>query len=170
MRIKDIVLISMMSAMLVCVQVALGFLPNIELVSLLIILFTIQYGKKTIYIIYVFVLLEGLIYGFHLWWINYLYVWDVLFIIALIFKKERSPVFWAVVSGMYGLSYGALCSIPYFFMGGFPTALAYWFNGIPFDIPHGIGNFIIALVLFTPLNRLLQFINSRRDPLQNPFD
>ena len=160
MKIKDIVIIGMMGAILVAVQVALGFLPNIELISLLIILFTLIFGRKTIFIIYVFVLLEGIIYGFGLWWINYLYIWTFLFIIASLYKKERSPIFWAFISGLYGLFYGALCAIPYFFIGGFTTALSYWVSGLMFDIAHGIGNFIIAIVLFQPLYRLLYMLNN----------
>lgn len=154
MRIRDVVMIGMMSAILVVVQVALGFLPNVELVSLLIILYSCYFGRKTLFIIYVFVLLEGIIYGFSLWWINYLYIWTILFIIATIFRKHRSPVFWAIVSGTYGLGFGALCAIPYFFIGGLPTAFAYWVSGIPYDIPHGAFNFIFALVFFYPLRLL----------------
>ena len=165
MRIRDIVIIGMMSAILIAVQVTLGFLPNIELVSLLIILFTLIFGLKAVYIIYVFVIMEGFLYGFGPWWINYLYVWTVLFIIVLIFQKKRSPLFWATVSGAYGLSFGALCSIPYFIVGGIPMGFAYWVSGIPFDITHGIFNFILAFILFRPLYLLLDMINKRAEQL-----
>jgi len=155
----------MMSAILIAVQVTLGFLPNIELVSLLIILFTLIFGLKAVYIIYVFVIMEGFLYGFGPWWINYLYVWTVLFIAVMIFQKKRSPFFWAAVSGAYGLSFGALCSIPYFFVGGIPMGFAYWVSGIPFDITHGIFNFILAFILFRPLYLLLDMINKRAEQL-----
>ncbi len=163
MRIKDIVIIGMMSAILIAVQVALNFIPNIELVSLLIILYTLIFGRKAIYIIYVFVALEGFLYGFGLWWINYLYVWTILFFVVLILRKLRSPFLWAVISGFYGLSFGALCSIPYFITGGIPSGFAYWISGIPFDIAHGIGNFAVALVLFYPLYYMLDKINKRTE-------
>jgi energy-coupling factor transport system substrate-specific component len=73
---------------------------------------------------------------------------------------------WALISGSYGLSFGALCSIPYLFigsvegsiLGGLQMAFSYWLSGIPFDIAHGIANFIIAFVLFKPLYMLLSYL------------
>jgi energy-coupling factor transport system substrate-specific component len=158
MRIKDIVLIGMMSALIITVQVGLSFLPNIELVSLFIILFTLFFREKAVYIIYVFVITEGLIYGFGLWWINYMYVWTILFIVTLIFKERKSLFFWSFVSGIFGYSFGALCSIPYFITGGIPSGFAYWVSGIPFDLTHGTFNFLVTLVLFRPLYLLLNII------------
>lgn len=163
MRIRDIVIIGMMSAILVAVQVTLGFLPNVELVSLLIILYTCIFRWKCLYIIYVFVLVEGLLYGIGLWWFNYLYVWTVLFLIAMIFRTKRSPLFWAIISGAFGFGFGALCSIPYFITGGITTGFAYWVSGIPFDITHGICNFAITLVLLYPLRLLLDIVNRRTE-------
>ena len=169
MRIKDIVLIGMLSALLIAVQYTLSFLPNIELVSLLIIIYTLIMHKKTIYIIIVFIALEGFLYGFGLWWINYLYIWFILYILVWMFRKEQSVWFWSVISGSYGFSFGALCAIPYFFMGltggtvrtGLQAAFAYWIAGIPFDITHGIANFIITLILFKPLMKILNLIHTR---------
>lgn len=158
MRIKDIVIIGMLSALFVTVQVGMSFIPNVELISLFTILCTLILGFKTLIIIYVFVITEIFIYGLSTWVINYLYVWAILFILAYFFRKERSPYFWALVSGLYGLSFGALCSLPYFFMGGFPSMAAYWVSGIIFDLVHGVANFALALVLFRPLYYLLDRI------------
>lgn len=163
MRIKDIAIIGMLSAIMVTAQVALRVLPNVELVSLLIILYTLVYGRKTIYIVYVFVAIEGLIYGIGLWWINYLYVWTVLFVIVMLLRKIHSTIIWAVISGLFGLGFGALCSIPYFITGGIPTGFAYWISGIPYDIPHGIGNFLIAIVLFHPFYFILNYISKKTE-------
>ncbi len=159
MKTKDIVIVGMMSAILVCVQVALAFIPNVELVSLLIIIYTLVFGRKTIYIIYVFTLLEGIVFGFGLWWINYLYVWTVLYLIVLLLHKMNSLILWAIVSALYGYGFGALCSIPYFITGGIPSGFAYWIAGIPFDISHGTANFFITLALFKPIYYVLNRIN-----------
>jgi energy-coupling factor transport system substrate-specific component len=161
MKIKDIALIGIMSAILVAVQVALGFLPNIELVSLLIIIYTLVFGRKALYIIYVFVVVEGIIYGIGLWWINYLYIWTILFVIATLLRKQHSPVIWAIVSGFYGLAFGALCAIPNLFISGVGSAVSYWLAGIPYDILHGVGNFVVALLLFYPLYQVINSINKR---------
>lgn len=158
---KDIVTIGIMSALLITVQVALALLPNIELVSLIIILSTIIFGWKTLYIIYIFVLVEGLIYGFGIWWICYLYVWTILMLITMLFKKNRSPFFWAIIAGAFGLSFGALCSIPYLFIGGASMAVSSFISGIPFDVTHCISNYALTLILFKPLYNLLNWIHHK---------
>lgn len=161
MKIKEITMLAMLSAIMFVAQVALKFIPNIELVSLLVILYTLIFKQKTLYIIYVFVILEGLLYGFGLWWFGYLYVWTFLYIIVRIFRKNKHPLFWIIISGVYGLSFGAFFAIPYFFMGGPASAFAYWVNGIPYDIGHCIGNIVVTLVLFQPLYHLLRLVNER---------
>lgn len=152
----EIVVMGFLTAVVFAAQVAMGFLPNIELVTLLFILYTLVLGKKVFFIIYVFVFLEGIFYGFGLWWINYLYIWTVQSIITLLLRKQTSVIFWSIISGFYGITFGALCSIPYFFMGGIPSAFAYWVSGIIYDIPHCIGNVIICLLLFKPLYKVLR--------------
>jgi energy-coupling factor transport system substrate-specific component len=161
MRIKDIALIGIMSAILLAVQVALGFLPNIELVSLLIIIYTLVFGRKALYIIYVFVALEGIIYGIGLWWINYLYVWTILFLMTMLFRRHQSTYIWAILSGFYGLIFGALCAIPNLFISGAASAVGYWIAGIPYDILHAIGNFVVALLLFRPLYQVMDKIHQK---------
>ena len=88
MKTREIVTMGILSAILLAAQVSLGFLPNIELVTLLLIVYTLVLKKKVFFVIYVFVLLEGMIYGLGLWWINYLYVWSVQAVITLLFRKK----------------------------------------------------------------------------------
>lgn len=157
MKIKDIAILGILTALLLTVQIGLAFLPNIELVSLFIILYTLVYKKKVFIIIYAFAILEGLIYGFGLWMIMYFYVWTILALFTMLFRKNQSIIIWACISGGFGLFFGALCSIPYFFIGGLSMGIAYWIHGIPFDIIHAIGNFFITFILFSPMYRLLSY-------------
>lgn len=154
--IKDIALIGLCSAILVAAQVVLSLLPNIELVSLLVILYTRNLKGRTVYIIYVFALLQGLIYGFHIWWVTYLYVWTILFLIARALGDMDNALAWAIVSGLFGLCFGALTTIPYLFVLGPAGALAYFMSGALFDLVHCGGNFLAALLLYNPLNSVLQ--------------
>ena len=155
LSVKDIVLIALLSALLLISQIALAPIPNVELVSLLLILYTIFFQKKTLYIIYVFALLEGILYGFGMWWFCYLYVWTILWGITMLLKAEQTALFWALVSGFFGLSFGTLCSVPYFLTGGIEMGLSWIVSGLPFDITHGIGNFVVSLLLFRPLHYIL---------------
>lgn len=159
LKTKDIVLIGMMVAMLEAVKLSLAVIPNVELVSLLIILFTLFFGPKIVYVLAVFVLLEGVMYGFGVWWIMYLYVWPLLALITWRLRKQESVWCFAALSGVFGLLFGAMCSIPYFFIGGWKMGVSWWIAGIPYDIIHGVSNFIICMVLFVPLRRILNKLN-----------
>ena len=110
------------------------------------------------YTIPAFILIEGFMYGFGLWWVQYLIAWPVLGIVASRFRNMDSVLGWAIVSGAFGLSFGALCAIPYLFVGGVKTAIAWWIAGIPWDIVHGVANFIIIWVLYKPILKVMKKI------------
>lgn len=74
LTVRELVFLALCTAAMFVSQVALSFLPNIELVSLLVIVYTHAFRRKVLYILYVFALLEGLLYGFTTWWLTYLYV------------------------------------------------------------------------------------------------
>ena len=151
----EIVLLGMLGAIAFVCQVSLIFLPNIEVVSILFIVYTRTFGQKALFPIYVFVLLEGIFWGFGSWWIMYLYIWTILWGISMIFHRNDSSIAWAVINGAYGLCFGALCSITQGILFGIGSGFAYFISGIPFDIVHCIGNFFTALFLYKPLTILL---------------
>lgn len=155
---KELVTMAFLGAILLAAQVALAPLPNIEVVSLLIYIYAQVYRKKVFFIIYMFVILEGCIYGFGLWWLGYLYVWSILAAIVLLLKEgqqRKSVLLSSVVLGAYGLAYGFLFAIPYFIVSGTSAGIAYWVAGIPFDLMHCAGNVVSALLLYKPLRELL---------------
>lgn len=156
LNVKNVALLGVMIAILEVAKNVLAFLPNVELVSLLIILYALYLGKRIFLVVPAFVLIEGCIYGFGLWWIMYLYTWPLLAVLAMLFKKQNSVWFWSILSGMFGLFYGALSAIPYLFLGGFQTAFSWWIAGIPFDIIHCVSNFVLCLILFNPLRNVMR--------------
>lgn len=154
---SDIVVIGMMTAAIETAKTVLAFLPNIELVTFLIIVYTLVFGKKTFVAVLAFVGIECLIWGMNLWVINYLYVWPLLVLMTLVMKRrgfDSAPAY-AVLAGSFGLGFGALCAIPYLFIGGPVMMASWWVSGIPFDLIHGGGNFILCLVLFRSILRVL---------------
>ena len=134
----------------------MSYLPNIEPVSLFVMLFAVVFGWKALYPIYLYVLMEIMLYGVNFWNINYLYIWTILAVAAIFMRRLQNPVWWALLSGLFGLAFGLLCSPVYMVVGGSVSyGIRWWLAGIPFDIPHAIGNFVIALVLFIPLRNLV---------------
>lgn len=154
MTVRRMCLLSLMGALMVASQVAMASLPNIHIVAFIIILTTLCFSWQALYSVAVFVLLEGLIFGFGLWWVSYLYAWPLLVPIVMAFRETESPLFWAVIAGVHGLIFGALCAIPYLFIGGAEMAFSYWLSGIPFDLLHCAGNFAVTLLLIRPLRRV----------------
>ena len=161
---REIALFGVLGAMTFGAKVVMSALPNIEPVSLFVMLFAVVFGRKCIYPIYLYVLLEILFYGLHLWSINYLYVWLILAVAAFLMKGIRQRFAWAMLSGAFGLLFGILCAPVYLFSGGLSFAVSWWISGIPFDISHCVGNFVIALILFRPLRELLEKLYKKLEP------
>ncbi len=143
-----------MAALMVASQVALAVLPNIHLVGVLVIVTTLLFGWRALYAVYAFAVLEMLIYGAGLWVVNYFYVWPLMVVCAMPFRKVRSPLFWGLFAGLNGITFGAQCAIPYFLTGGWAAGFSYWVAGIPFDLVHGGSNAVLAFLLVMPLYRL----------------
>ena len=135
-------------------------LPNIEVTSFFVMLFTLVLGKKMMLVVPAFTLIEGCIYGFGIWWVMYLYAWPLLALITWLLRKKDSVILYSLVSGLFGLSFGALCSIPYLFIGGPAMMFNWWIAGIPFDLIHGGSNFVIMLLLYKPVRRVMDRIST----------
>ena len=118
-----------MGALLVVSKQAMSGLPNIEPVTLLIILFALELPRETPAAITVFILLQGVLYGFGLWWAMYLYIWYLLALLAWLFRRMDHALFWAVFSGLYGLCFGGLCAAVYLFAKTPAFALSWWLSG-----------------------------------------
>jgi energy-coupling factor transport system substrate-specific component len=155
LSIREICLFGILGSMTFAAKYVMSGLPNIEPVSLMVMLFVVTFGVKAIFPIYLYVLLEILFFGLGLWNINYLYIWAVLAVAAWLLRSMKEPLAWAMVSGVFGLMFGALCGIVDIFIGGWEYAVTKWISGIPFDLAHCAGNFVIALLLFVPMRDLL---------------
>ena len=135
-------------------------LPNIELVSFLIILTTRKFGIKALWSVYIFVFLEAITYGFEIWVICYLYVWAILVFIILLVRKLDSVMLYTLISSIYGFLFGTLCSVPYFITGGIGGGISWIIGGIVsgFDIYHGVGNFVLMFLLYKPISKVFEKI------------
>ena len=161
---RDVALAAIMVAMIEACKLGMQALPNIELTSFLLILFSLRFRRLTLYVVPVFTLIEGMVYGFGLWWVMYLYAWPLLALVVRALSHADSAFFWACISGAFGLLFGLLCAIPYFFIGfaggglsqGFIQMFSWWVAGIPFDLIHGVSNFVIMLSLYRPISNLLR--------------
>lgn len=149
---RELVSLSLIAAITVAAKEAMAFLPNIEPVTLLLMCTALVYGWKAMYPCYVFVLLEGLLYGFGWWFYCYLYIWGLLVAVVVLLRKcNLSWTAWTIIAALYGLFFGTLCCLQSLAVGGWQMAFAYFISGIPYDLLHCAGNAVICGVLLKPL-------------------
>lgn len=159
---RDLCLLGLMGALMFALQLALAPLPNIHLTAPLVILTAVCFSWRAFYAVAVFVLLEALVWGIGLWTLSYFYVWPAFTLAAVLMRRNDSAIVWAAAAAVFGLCFGALCAIPYFFIGGAKMAFSYWISGIPFDLVHCGGNFVLTLVLYRPMkNAMLRALEKR---------
>ena len=161
LTIQQIALFGVLGALTFGAKFVMSYLPNIEPVSLLVMVYAVVLEKKALYPISIYVILEILVYGLGTWNINYLYIWGILWLAAYVLRSMTHPLGWAVLSGGFGLVFGLLCAPVDMAMGGFSFALSKWVSGIGYDLLHCAGNFVITLVLFAPLRQLMTRLYSK---------
>ncbi len=157
LAVRELISLSLIAALMTAGKELMAFLPNIEPVTLLLMCTTLVYGAKALYPCYIFVLLEGLLYGFGWWFFFYLYVWAILVLAVLLLRPvNTSWVIWTVVAALFGLLFGPLSALQSLLVGGWRMAFSYWISGIPFDILHCVGNAVLCGLLLKPLTGLMR--------------
>ncbi len=160
LSVREIAVFSMLGALMFVSKLALEFLPNIHLLGMFTMLFTVVYRKKGLIPLYVFILLEGLYSGFALWWIPYLYIWTALWAITMLLPQDllsqKVTIIYPLVCGAHGLFYGVLYAPAQALLFGlnFERTLAWIAAGLPFDTIHAAGNFAAGFLVL-PLAKLI---------------
>lgn len=161
LNIKEIAVFGMLGAMMFASKMLMEFLPNIHLLGVFTIATTVVYRQKALYPIYIYVLLNGLIAGFNVWWVPYLYIWTILWGATMLLPKslpqKAKPFIYMGLCGLHGFLYGILYAPAQalFFGLSFDAAIAWIVAGFPFDAIHGVSN-IICGVLICPIIAVLK--------------
>ena len=161
LSIREICLFAILGALMFVSKIVMEALPNIHLLGMLTITYTIVFRKKALIPIYVYVLLNGLYAGFNAWWVPYLYIWTVLWGVTMLLPRKMPKVIACVVypllCALHGLFFGALYAPlqALMFNFTFEQTLAWIAAGLTFDIIHMIGNFAVGLLIL-PLSEVLK--------------
>ena len=159
-QIFETCLFAMLASIMLCSKLIMEALPNIHLLGALTMVYTLVFRKKALIPIYLYVFLNGLIAGFSMWWIPYLYIWTILWGVTMILPKNMprkiQVIVYPAVCCMHGLLYGILYSPAQalMFKFTFKQTLVWIAAGFPFDIIHAVGN-LLAGLLIVPLTSLL---------------
>ena len=162
-KLVDILVFTMLGVIMLLSKLLMEALPNSHLLGTLITAYTIVYRKDALKPIYIFVLLSGIVYGFGIWWIPYLYIWTVLWIMVMLLPKNMNPKVAApvymIVSGLHGILYGTLYAPAQALLFGldFKGMLAWIAAGFSFDVMHCVGNVILGILIIPIANALRKF-------------
>lgn len=160
-RLVELVLFALFGTMMFCSKLLMEALPNIHLLGMFTMTFTLVFRQKALIPIYVYVALCGLYAGFSAWWTVHLYVWAVLWGITMLLPRSMphwvAAVVYPLVCALHGLCYGVLCAPveALIYSLDFQQTLVWIARGLPFDAIHGVGN-LCAGLLILPLTALLQ--------------
>ncbi len=161
LSIQEICLFAILSALMFVSKIVMEALPNIHLLGMLTMTYTIVFRKKALIPIYVYVLLNGLYAGFNAWWIPYLYIWTILWGVTMLLPKNMpkaiAVVAYPILCALHGLFFGVLYAPVQALMFNFTfeQTMAWIVAGFTFDIIHTIGNFAVGLLIF-PVSEVLK--------------
>ena len=159
--VKETVVFGMLGALMYVSKLIMEALPNIHLLGVFTIAFTIVYRKKALYPIYTYVLINGIFGGFAVWWIPHIYLWTILWGVTMLLPKnmplKARPWVYMIVNACHGLLYGILYAPTQALIYGLGIKgmISWIVAGLPWDAVHGISNFICGLLIY-PLIKLLK--------------
>ena len=138
-------------------------IPNVHLVAVLTVTYTVVLRSKALIPVYVYVFLVLFNFGFHLqWWLPNLYIWTVLWAVAMLLPKNMKPpvaaAVYGAVCGLHGLLYGTLWAPAQALLFGYDLkrTLTWIAVGLPYDAIHGVCSRRLGALLVVPLSIALK--------------
>lgn len=153
LTIREIALFGMLGAVMYASKLIMELFPNVHLLGVFTVAFTVVYRKKALYPIYTYVILNGIFSGFAAWWIPYLYLWTVLWGAVMLFPermpKKVQPVVYMTVCAAHGFLFGTLYAPAQAILYGlsFKGMVAWIIAGLPWDCIHGVSNFFCGTLI-----------------------
>jgi len=153
LSIRETAVFGMLGALMYASKIITEALPNIHLLGMFVVAFTLVYRRKALYPIYTFVLLTGCFAGFAAWWTPYLYIWTVLWGATMLLPRDlpprAAPFVYMAVCAAHGFLYGTLYAPAQALLYGlgFRETVAWIVAGLPFDLIHGVSNFFVGSLI-----------------------
>ncbi len=155
LKIKEAVIFAMFGAIMYLSKILLEFLPNVHLIGVFIVALTITYRWKALYPIYIFIIITGILNGFSMWWIPYLYIWAILWGASMLIpdskiKEKYKPIVYMTVCSLHGFLYGTLYAPAQALMFNldFKGMISWIIAGLPWDAVHGVSNFCLGILIY----------------------
>ena len=162
---KEITVFAMLGALMYASKVIMELAPNIHLLGVFTVAFTVVYRKKALYPIYIYVLLNGMFCGFATWWIPYLYLWTLLWGAVMLLPKNMpakiKPLVYMLVCSAHGFLFGTLYAPAQAILYGLDLKgmIAWIIAGLPWDFIHGVSNFFCGILIMPIVSILIMLEN-----------
>ena len=165
---RAVALVGIMTATMTCGKMALAFLPNIEVVTLLSALYGYVFGIYGVVATLLFVCIEPMIYGIGSWIITYFIYWPSVALVFMLLSKKGGGGRWLLtgVASLMTLCFGVLSSLvdcAFYFGIGENYLLnlpLYYLRGIVFYLVQLATNFALFSTLFIFLSGKLNRIKN----------
>ena len=150
---REITVFAMLGAVMYASKMIMEVAPNVHLLGVFTIAYTIVYRKKALYPIYVYVILNGIFSGFATWWIPYRYIWTILWGVVMLLPQDMprkvQPIVYMVVCAVHGFLFGTLYAPAQAILYGlsFQGMIAWIIAGLPWDFVHGVSNFFCGMLI-----------------------
>lgn len=160
-RLFKLVVFAMLGTLMFTSKIIMEALPNIHLLGMLTMVYTLVFRLEALIPIYIYVLLNGLYAGFDLWWMPYLYIWTILWGITMLLPKNMPKkiaiIVYPIVCALHGFSFGILYApAQALFWGLDPAGTVAWIvAGLPFDAIHGVSNLLVGMLIL-PFSELIK--------------
>lgn len=167
LKTREIAIFAMLGAIMFVSKVVMEGIPNVHLLGTFVVSFTLTYRVKALFPIYGYVFVNGLWEGFSPFgWLPEVYLWLILWGATMLLPqnmpKRIAPVVYMMVSALHGLLFGAFYAPVYaIFAGmGWNRVWLWIVAGLPYDILHAIGNFVLGMLII-PIVTLLKRLDKK---------
>lgn len=170
--IRKLVLTAVLGASLNAIKFCLMYIPNVEAVTLLVVVYTYCFGASVgVPATLVFCVIEGFLFGFNpTWLVSYFIHWPAVAIVTQVLKtlKIKNSVTIAIIIGFVTALFGIQSTFTYFLLGGAVGKEGwverFWLtysSGWVFYVTQVACNLILIGVAFRPLAGLMEKLSDR---------
>lgn len=153
LTVREIAVFGMLGAIMYVSKFIMEIFPNVHLLGVFTVAFTVVYRRKALYPIYICVILNGIFCGFATWWIPHLYLWTVLWGAVMLLPgempKKVRPIVYMSVCAAHGFLFGTLYAPAQAILFGlsFRGTVAWIIAGLQWDLIHGVSNFFCGILI-----------------------
>ena len=165
---RAVALVGIMAATLECGKLVLSFIPNVEVVTLLVALYGYVFGGLGIIAAAVFVCIEPLIWGFGPWLVTYIIYWPMVAFVFMLLRRRGVTSRLGLTACAVGMTllFGILSSIidTAFYLGineyYLHNLLLYYARGIVFYVVQVVTNGVLFPTVFKFLSDKLELVKT----------